>query len=201
MSTSRSAADRNVASRSVENRIVEDQIVAALRRIVRAIDLQSRRLGEECGLTGPQIVILREASRMRDPSIGALARAASLSQPTVSGILDRLEAQQLVRRRRSEVDRRSVFVTVTAKGAGVLERAPSLLQDRFLRELARLEEWERTQMLSILQRLAGMMDAEAIDAAPLLETGAINRVAPELEGAAAVAEEDPAGAGGSSKGV
>ena len=28
-------------------------------------------------------------------------------------------------------------------------------------------------MLSILQRLAGMMDAEALDAAPMLETGAI----------------------------
>ena len=153
---------------------IEDEIVSALRRIVRAIDLQSRRMVEECGLTGPQLVVLRESARLSGASISALARAVSLSQPTVSGIVERLEKRELVRRERSEQDRRSVFVSVTPQGARVLRDAPSLLQDRFRGELARLDEWERTQMLSILQRLAGMMDAETIDAAPMLETGSIH---------------------------
>lgn len=156
--------------------LLEAEIVSALRRIVRAIDLQSRRMVEECGLTGPQIVVLREASRLNASSISALARAASLGQPTVSGILDRLEAQGLVRRKRNEEDRRAVFVTVTPKGARVLKSAPSLLQDRFRSELSRLEEWERTQILALLQRLAAMMNAEAIDAAPILETGALAEI-------------------------
>lgn len=151
----------------------EEQIVSALRRIVRAIDLQSRRMVESCGLTGPQLVVLRTVGRLGGSSVSALARAVSLSQPTVSGILERLEKRGLVRRERSHQDRRSVFVDLTAEGGRVLRDAPSLLQDRFQRELARLEEWERTQMLSILQRLAGMMDAETLDAAPLLETGSI----------------------------
>ena len=56
----------------------------------------------------------------------------------------------------------------------MLKRAPSLLQDRFRSELSRLEEWERTQILALLQRLASMMDAEAIDAAPMLETGTLS---------------------------
>ena len=152
---------------------IEEDIVSALRRIVRAIDLQSRRMVDACGLTGPQLVVLREVGRLSGASISALARSVSLSQPTVSGILERLEKRGLVRRERSEQDRRSVFVTLTPQGGGTLRDAPSLLQDRFQRELSRLEEWERTQMLSILQRLAGMMDAEALDAAPMLETGAI----------------------------
>lgn len=168
--------------------LLEDEIVSALRRIVRAIDLHSRRMVEACGLTGPQIVVLREANRVGGSSISALARAANLGQPTVSGILDRLEGQDLVRRKRSQDDRRSVFVTVTRKGARVLEKAPSLLQDRFRFELAELEEWERTQMLALLQRLASMMDAEAIDAAPMLETGALappQKSAGEIETTAA----------------
>jgi DNA-binding MarR family transcriptional regulator len=152
---------------------LEDEIVSALRRIVRAIDLHSRRMVEECGLTGPQIVVLREARRLGGASISTLARAASLGQPTVSGIVDRLEAQGLVRRKRSTEDRRAVFVRVTPKGARVLGKAPSLLQDRFRSELSRLEEWERTQILALLQRLASMMDAQTIDAAPMLETGAL----------------------------
>lgn len=161
---------------------IEDEIVSALRRIVRAIDLQSRRMVEVCGLTGPQLVVLREAARLRGASVSALARAASLSQPTVSGILERLEKRGLARRERSAQDRRAVFVSVTAAGERTLQEAPSLLQDRFRRELKRLEDWERTQMLSILQRLAGMMDAEAIDAAPMLETGAIGAEAAEPAG-------------------
>lgn len=153
---------------------IEDHIVAALRRIVRAIDLQSRRMVESCGLTGPQLVVLREAATLGEASVSALARAVSLSQPTTSGILERLEKRGLVRRERSERDRRAVFVHVTPRGARTLRNAPSLLQDRFRLELARLEEWERTQMLALLQRLAAMMDAESIDAAPMLETGALH---------------------------
>lgn len=146
----------------------------ALRRIVRAIDLQSRRMVESCGLTGPQLVVLREAARLDGASVSALARAVSLSQPTVSGIIERLEKRGLLQRVRSEQDRRSVSVLPTKEGARLLAEAPSLLQDTFRQELARLEEWERTQMLAILQRLAGMMDAHAIDAAPILETGALD---------------------------
>jgi len=153
--------------------LIEDQIVVALRRIVRAIDLQSRRMVDACGLTGPQLVVLREAARLDGASVSALARGVSLSQPTVSGIVERLEKRGLVRRERSAHDRRSVSVQATKQGRRLLEEAPSLLQDTFRRELALLEEWERTQMLAILQRLAGMMDAESIDAAPMLETGAI----------------------------
>jgi len=158
---------------------IEDAIVAALRRIIRAIDLQSRRMVDACGLTGPQFVVLREASRLRGASASALARAVSLSQPTVSGILERLAKRGLVERERSEQDRRSLFVRVTPDGERILSEAPSFLQDRFRRELERIEDWERTQMLSILQRVAGMMDAEEIDAAPILETGTIGDLAPE----------------------
>jgi DNA-binding MarR family transcriptional regulator len=169
---------------------LEDEIVSALRRIVRAIDLQSRRMVEQCGLTGPQIVVLREASRMPGSSVGALARAASLGQPTVSGILDRLEAQGFVRRERSTQDRRSSVVVVTDAGARALEQAPSLLQDRFRSELARLQEWERTQILALLQRLAAMMDAETIDAAPMLETGTLTAFDPAVGDAQPEAEAE-----------
>lgn len=151
----------------------EDRIVASIRRIVRAIDLHSRHLMEAHGLTAPQLATLAEAARLADASIGALARAVHLSQPTVSGIVDRLERRGLVRREAAARDRRSRMIRVTPRGRRVLREAPSLLQDTFRARLARLEEWERTSLLAALQRVAAMMDAEALDAAPLLETGPI----------------------------
>ena len=158
---------------------LEDQIVASIRRIIRAIDLQSRRLQDRHKLTGPQLATLREAHRVGQPSISALARAVHLSQPTVSGIVTRLERRGLVTRKRSEGDRRSVGIEVTEEGLDVLDEAPSLLQERFRAELARLEDWERHWMLSALERIASMMDAEHLDAAPILETGPVVQPAEE----------------------
>ncbi len=160
---------------------IEDLIVASIRRIVRAIDLHSRRLVEQHGLTAPQLAILAEAQRLGDATIGALARGVHLSQPTVSGIVDRLERHGLVRRERRESDRRTVRVAVTGAGAAALRDTPSLLQDTFRRQLSALQDWERTALLSALQRIASMMDAESLDAAPYLDTGPI-REAPEPGG-------------------
>ena len=150
---------------------IEERIVAALRRIIRAVDLHSRRLHERHGLTGPQLATLQAAERLEAASAGTLARAVHLSHPTVTGILTRLEKRGLVRRARGEHDRRTVTVHVTAAGHELLAAAPSLLQDEFRHGLARLEDWENSLILSTLQRIASMMDAQDLDAAPHLLSG------------------------------
>jgi DNA-binding MarR family transcriptional regulator len=150
------------------NLSVEQQIVASLRKIMRAVDLHSRRLFEVFGMTGPQLAALQETGRLGPASAGAIAHAIHLSQGTVTGILTRLENQGLITRTRSEADRRSVMVEITPQGRRVLDLAPSLLQDRFREGLERLEGWERTQILATLQRVAALMGAEDIDASPHL---------------------------------
>jgi DNA-binding MarR family transcriptional regulator len=152
----------------------ENQIVAAIRRIMRAVDLHSRRLAEEHGLTGPQLATLQAVANLGESSTGTLARAVHLSGPTVTGILDRLSKRALVDRTRNGQDRRSVTVRLTSDGEDVLATAPSLLQDRFRQELMRLEEWEQTTILATLQRIAAMMDAESLDASPLLVPGPLD---------------------------
>jgi len=151
----------------------DQQIVAALRRIIRAVDLHSRRLVEAHGLTGPQLATLHEAARGGPLSAGVLARRVHLSPPTVTGILTRLEKRGLVERRPSETDRRSVAVHVTPAGQALLTAAPSLLQDQFRRLLAGLEGWEQQMILATLDRIAGMMGADAIDASPHLVSGSM----------------------------
>ena len=151
---------------------IEDQVIVALRRITRAIDLHSRELMQQVGLTAPQLAALQAIGRLQPITAGALAKSIHLSQATLTGILNRLETRDLVSRARSVSDRRTVVVELTEEGRAILENAPSLLQDRFRRELLKLEEWEQTQMLATLQRIAAMMDAEEIDAAPVLAAGA-----------------------------
>ncbi|GAB4353358.1 MAG: MarR family transcriptional regulator [Immundisolibacter sp.] len=153
---------------------INDQIVAALRRIVRAIDLHSRRLAQTHGLTGPQALLLREVVNRGQTHATELAQAVSLSNATVTDILNRLEQRGLLERTRSGNDRRRVLITPTASGRMLIEQAPPLLQEQFSGRLAQLESWELTQILSVLQRVAVMMDARELDAAPLLVTGPVD---------------------------
>ena len=168
-----------------ERLTIEDEIVAALRRIIRAVDLHSRKLALKIGLTWPQLATLRTAARIEGATIKQLAQAVHLGQATLTGVIQRLERAGLVERRPHLTDRRSVMIFVTDCGQQVLNDAPSLLQDRFREQLGLLKDWERTQTLASLQRIAEMMDAETIEASPLLVTGPVEATVAEADVSAA----------------
>lgn len=149
------------------SRVYEDVLVT-LRQIIRAIDLHSRKLVQDHGLTGPQLVLLKAVGRGKDLPAGELARQVSLSQGTVTGVLDRLERRGLIVRMRSRADRRRVLVRLTEAGFSVLAEAPSLLQDQFVERFRKLADWEQTLILSSLQRVSSMMGADALDVEGLL---------------------------------
>jgi DNA-binding MarR family transcriptional regulator len=149
----------------------QDEILIALRRIIQAIDIHSRTLMRDFGLTGPQLVVLREVGARGEISGSSLARTVAVSLPTLTGIVGRLEARALVDRRRGTEDKRHVLISITDQGREVLAEAPSPLQDRFGKRLAGLPAWEQTQMLSVLQRIVAMMEVGGLDATALLESG------------------------------
>ncbi|GGK73578.1 MarR family winged helix-turn-helix transcriptional regulator [Amphritea balenae] len=148
------------------------EILISLRRIIRATDLQSKRVVKACSLTIPQVMVLRSIKTLGDVTVKRLSDEVSLSQATVTTILNRLEDRKLVERVRSTSDRRIVNARLTPEGDTVLESAPPLLHEAFLDRLDNLENWEQTQILSSLQHIASMMNAEGLDAAPLLDIAA-----------------------------
>ena len=153
--------------------VLSDRVLVAVRRIIRRTDQHSRKLLQEFGMTGPQLVVLREVAA-EERSASALARAVSVSLPTLSGIVARLEGRGLVARRRGDEDRRQVLISITHAGRKILEAAPAPLQKAFTDRFERLEEWEQTQILSVLQRVVAMMEADELDASPILTTGGID---------------------------
>jgi DNA-binding MarR family transcriptional regulator len=157
----------------------EESIIASLRRIIRAVDLHSKSLAQRYGLTGPQIVLLKELARNQPLSTGELAERVALGQATVSQILDRLGKRRFVTRSRSDVDKRRVMNEITEEGRKAIDTSPPLMQERFTNELKKLADWERTLILSTLQRVAHMMQAEELPASPVLVTGPIDVTAQE----------------------
>lgn len=147
-----------------------DQVLISLRKIIRAIDLHSKRLERESGLTGPQLLIMQLIANAGEVTAGVIAREVSLSQATVTSIIDRLERKGLLVRERNTEDKRKVMVSLTTAGNTALEKAPALMQESFIQRFDKLEEWEQSLLLSSLQRLGEMMNASDLDAAPLLDS-------------------------------
>lgn len=150
---------------------LEDHVLIALRRIIRATDLHSRVLGKETGLTTPQLVVIRAIREMNAPTVSDIARAVSLSQATVTTILKRLETKGLLKRERSRADRRAVIVQLTAAGKTLWKTAPEPLQYSFTHRFKQLASWEQHNIVAALERVAAMMDAQQLDAAPMLASG------------------------------
>lgn len=160
---------------------ISDEIMIALRRIMRAVDIHSRRLAHTHGLTGPQAIVLKALIDEGELTVGDLAKRVSLGQATTTEIVQRLDRHGLVSKHRSTIDKRKVYVSPTKRAIDIFRHAPPLLQESFAARLDALESWERTLLLSSLQRIASLMDAEKIDAAPLLTSGPITGVGPSSE--------------------
>jgi DNA-binding MarR family transcriptional regulator len=178
VSTNPTAGDRKrdgaqavSGARSAERAATE--VVRSIRRIIRAVDIHSKRVGRSVGLTVPQIVVLGGIRDLGEVTSSTLSAHVHLSPATVTTILDNLESRGLVERVRSVVDRRVVHPRLTDSGRRVLAEAPPLLQSAFMAAFAELPEGERAHIVSAFSRVAEMMDAPEPDAAPVLDIGAI----------------------------
>lgn len=158
-----------------------EEVLVALRRVIRATDLHSKYLAKTTGLTAPQILLLQAIRDKGQVTIGELASEISLSQATVTTIMDRLEKRGLIYRERSELDKRKVHAFLTDEALETLKSAPIPLQDHFARHFSDLQDWEQTMIIASLQRVAQMMDAQHIDASPVLDIGMLDRQDSHME--------------------
>ena len=145
-----------------------DEILVSLRKITRAIDLHSRRVLKTSGLTTSQLLVLQSIDRLGNPSPSAIAREVVLSQATVSSLLDRLSNHGLILRVRAEGDRRQMLAQLTDLGRERLATSPSPLQEEFLGKFRNLPTWEQHMLIASMQKIAEMMNAENLDASPIL---------------------------------
>lgn len=154
----------------IEKADMVDDVLISLKRIIRAIDLHSKKLVAKYGITGPQALVLKRIIYYKKVPSGILARDVNLSHATVTSILDRLEKHNYIVRTSSIEDKRKVLIEPTEQAIKVFKNSPPLLQEEFISAFHKLESWEQTLMLSTLQRIGTMMDAKNISASPLLET-------------------------------
>jgi len=127
---------------------------AALDRIVETIvylTTESRRLARESaaahGLTATQVSVMKLLDAIGDLSLSSLSVRIGANNSTVTGVIDRMERDGLVQRRRSGEDRRVVYIELTSRGRKLASDAKvdpmqlfrALLEDLPSRDAAELE--------------------------------------------------------------
>lgn len=153
-----------------------DTSLIALRRILRATELFGREIKQAAGVTPVQFRVLQIVAETGQTTAKTIAQRMRVSQATVTSLVDKLVREGMVLREKSTQDRRQTDIHITPKGRQTLAEAPDPLQQRFVRKFSAMEDWEQAMLVASLERVAAMLDAEDIDASPVLDTGDIKRL-------------------------
>lgn len=147
-------------------------ILIKVRRIVRSIHLESKKVQKDFGVSIPQILCLEYLKS--SPNYMATQRSIrdhlNLNSSTVTGIIDRLEKKSLLARLPKSGDKRVTNISLTSAGDDLLRKTPDLLQQRLAAKLKRLSEDELMKMSASLQLLINMLEIKEGDEAPLISS-------------------------------
>ena len=128
-------------------------VVDALRRIVRELRLSAREAERGAGISGAQLFVLQALASQSAASLNELAERTVTDQSSVSVVVKRLVARNLVTRRPSRADARRVELAVTASGRKLLARCPEPTQVKLVSALRRLSARELHELTAGLAGL------------------------------------------------
>ncbi|NWA28632.1 homoprotocatechuate degradation operon regulator HpaR [Pseudomonas gingeri] len=110
----------------------------------------------EIGLTEQQWRIVRILSQQGELEINRLADLACILKPSMTGVLVRMEAANLVVRRRSESDQRRVLVNLDAAGHACFDAMSGQMEHNYRRLLERFGDEKLQALLVLLNELKRM---------------------------------------------
>ena len=151
----------------VKNSVGYDvQVLSSLRKIIRFVEMYSKKLSSSHRVTGPQLICLLTIDENQPVTATQIAKNVHLSPSTVVGVLDRLEEKGFVRRERDRNDRRRIQLYVTDEGRELAQSAPSPLQDKLSEAFSTLDEQEQSTIALSLQRIVDLMEVKSLEGEP-----------------------------------
>jgi DNA-binding MarR family transcriptional regulator len=113
----------------------------------------TKQAARDVGLTGPQLAVVKLLDTFGDLSLSSLSERIRAQNSTVTGIIDRMEREELVRRERSTSDRRVVYIRLTDKGRKVAKGIQVEPMEIFRTVLGSLSRDDTRDLLRILGKL------------------------------------------------
>jgi len=145
-------------------------ILIDIRKIVRSINLESKRVQKDFGISIPQLLCLGHIDRAANKvaTHGELMKLLSLNSSTISGIINRLEKGDLAKRQPKTGDKRVTYIGITEKGSEVVRQAPDILHDQLAAKIKSLPDSTQQQIKEALDIIVDAMEIDEMEAAPLI---------------------------------
>ena len=136
------------------------EIVYSIRRLMQAGEHYTKELNKIYNVSAAQINCLLALHENGPLPPSQIAKHVMVNSSTVTGIIDRLEKKDLVKRLRISQDRRVITVELTKTGKMLAENAPSPIQQKIIDGLNQLSPSEIEQISLTLKRLTDMLDVQ-----------------------------------------
>ncbi len=121
--------------------------------LAHALNVQSKRMARQLGVTGPQRLVIRMVGQTPDIMASEIADILGMHPSTLTGILARLERQGLIQRRIDSEDRRRQRFRLTPAGHRIDRERRGTVEASVRRALGRAERAtidRAEQMLGLL---------------------------------------------------
>jgi DNA-binding MarR family transcriptional regulator len=148
--------------------VIVSEIIDHIRRVFQVVHEQSKKAKRKTGITGPQLWAIKLIKEMSPVRVSDLARRMYIHPATVVGILDRLESNGFVVRKRSQEDKRVVTVELTGKGKKLVVDAPQIAQGLLVAGLERLTLKKLKTISGALDELVVILGAQELPPQMLL---------------------------------
>jgi MarR family transcriptional regulator, organic hydroperoxide resistance regulator len=142
-----------------------DQVLEAIIYLYTESRRITKELARRLDLTGPQLTVVKMLEQIGELSLSELSERIRAQNSTVTGIIDRMERENLVTRERSKEDRRVVFIRLTTKGKKLAEDIPVEPWEIFRGALESLTASEVRDLVKILGKVARRVRQTVHDAA------------------------------------
>ncbi len=130
----------------------------AFRRVIRELRLSGGQIERKLGVSSAQLFVLHELGEHPGCSIGEVAERTHTDQSSVSTVVSRLVSTGLVKRSAAADDGRRAELRLTARGRGLLRRAPDTGQQRMVAALTALPARQREMLARSLAQLVDEME-------------------------------------------
>ena len=135
-------------------------IIYSIRRLMQAGEHYTKELNKIYNVSAAQINCLLALHENGPLPPSQIAKHVMVNSSTVTGIIDRLEKKDLVKRLRISQDRRVITVELTKTGKMLAENAPSPIQQKIIDGLNKLSPSEMEHIALTLKRLTDMLDVQ-----------------------------------------
>ncbi|UII19224.1 MarR family winged helix-turn-helix transcriptional regulator [Fulvivirga ligni] len=145
-------------------------IIINIRKLVRHVNLESKKIQKNYGISIPQLLTLKYLQDKVDfkATHGEISRYLNLNNSTVTGIVNRLALKGLIAKEQDQRDKRVVYAVLTPGAHQIIKDSPQLMHDELSEKLSHLTPEKISQIEQAFQLVIEVMGIQNLEANPML---------------------------------